>query len=194
MLNDNEVWANVAGYEGRYQVSDLGRVRSVQDNHGNYRVRHKAMSRSATVGYLYVKLFIKDKMVNVPVHRLVAKAFVPNPRNKPMVNHVDGNKRNNKAGNLQWATCSENHAHAYRTGLRNADHVTRRNLGTKAGTASKYHNVSWDATRQRWRAAVKHRGKMLEQRRFNSERAAALHVNDILDRFNLHDRPRNIVV
>lgn len=195
MLNsdNDEVWKDVGGYEGRYMVSNMGRVASIQDNHGRYRERLVAANVSGTVDYLYVKLFIKDAMKNLAVHRLVAIAFVPNPHGKPMVNHIDGDKRNNRASNLEWVTCSENHRHAGRTGLRDWEHVAARQRGAKVGTRSRFHNVSWDAARGRWKASVKDKGKMLRQKRFRSEVEAALYVNHVLDEFGLTNRPRNVI-
>jgi hypothetical protein len=66
-------------------------------------------------GYVSVQIghFAKGKKKVEYLHRLVAKYFIPNPENKPCVNHIDGNKKNNKASNLEWATYSENHRHAY---------------------------------------------------------------------------------
>lgn len=191
MLNVSELWKPVAGYEGRYEVSNMGNVRSIQDNHGRYRERPVAKNRSGTVDYLYVKLFIKDKMTNKAVHRLVAEAFVPNPGQLPVVNHLDGNKRNNCADNLEWTTTSGNHRHAWASGLRSSEHLVRRNLGRKVGDATAFHNVSWDATRSKWKACIKHGGKALFQKRFDTAEAAARYVDAMLDHYGLHDRPRN---
>lgn len=68
--------------------------------------------------YMTVRIQINNKAHWVSIHRAVATAFVPNPYNKPMVNHIDGNKLNNHVDNLEWVTASENQKHAYRTGLR----------------------------------------------------------------------------
>lgn len=195
MLNsNNEIWKDMVGFEGRYQVSTLGRIRSIVDNHGNYQEKLKAVRpRSNNCKYLYVALSIKDKAISEAVHRAVAKAFIPNPELKPMVNHIDGNKLNNNVCNLEWATCAENHKHAFNTGLRNNSHVAERQLGQKVGTNSKYHNVSWDASRQKWKATLKDKGKMVFQKRFDDEIAAALYVNKMLDDLGIQNRPRNII-
>ena len=188
----SEIWKDVVGFEGRYQVSDLGNVRSIQTNHGKYQERPMlARTRSDTCLYQYVHFWLKDKLHTEALHRVVAKAFVPNPENKPMVNHLDGNKLNNRADNLEWATCSENHKHAFDTGLRNANHVAERQRGEKSGITSNFHNVSWDSTRQKWKATLKDKGKMIFQKRFDCEIEAAKYVNLMLDTMGYTDRPRN---
>lgn len=79
------------------------------------------------MGYKRVTLWhVDQKRVRVAVHRLVAMTFVPNPENKPMVNHLDGNKINNHRTNLEWVSCSENTIHAFETGLRVAPDNTGR--------------------------------------------------------------------
>lgn len=116
-----EIWKDVQGYEGQYQVSNLGRVKSIKRKLANGRtVTEKILNSSSKKktqdGYLMVALAGKTFRVN----RLVATAFIPNPDNKTVVNHIDGNKENNKADNLEWATISENMLHAYRCGLKKA--------------------------------------------------------------------------
>lgn len=94
-----ETWKDVAGYEGLYQVSDLGRVRSLL--HGKVRIL-KFLDNG--YGYLKVELNRNGKLV----HRLVAEAFIPNPLNLPQVNHKDEDKTNNTANNLEWCTAKYN--------------------------------------------------------------------------------------
>lgn len=110
-----ERWKDIDGYEGMYQVSDRGRVKSL-----NYRCtgREGFLSQAvAKIGYPVVVL-CKDKIQKMYyVHRLVAKAFLDNPQRKPEVNHIDGNKENNFVENLEWATYAENQRHACKTGL-----------------------------------------------------------------------------
>lgn len=181
------------GFEGRYQVSNHGRVRSILSNHGKYQEKIKAVRRrSSTCDYLYVQLSIKDQPHHEAVHRAVAKAFIPNPENKPMVNHKNGSKLTNNAWNLEWVTCTENHLHAFATGLRNGQHTADRQRGQKYGDSSKYHNVSWDESRGQWKATLKDKGKMVFQKRFHCEIEAAAYVNTMLDALGYSDRPRNI--
>ena len=96
-----------------YYVSSKGRIKHFKHN------RWVFVSLSKTNdGYSKCTLFINGKAKYYRVHRLVANAFIPNPLNKPTVNHIDGNKDNNSADNLEWSTLSEQMVHAYATGLK----------------------------------------------------------------------------
>jgi hypothetical protein len=106
-----EIWKPIKDYEGFYEVSNLGRVRSVR--------RNKVMSGSIRKdGYVSYNLVRDGKVKSKLAHRIVAEAFIPNHQEKPEVNHIDGNKHNNNVKNLQWVTPSENQRHAIRIGLR----------------------------------------------------------------------------
>ena len=106
-----ETWKAIEGYEGLYEVSTQGRVRNIKRGG-----RLKALCKVAH-GYIAVNLNKEGVKKQYLVHRLVAKAFIPNPENKPQVNHKDGTKSNNSVGNLEWMTSSENLNHARDTGL-----------------------------------------------------------------------------
>lgn len=107
-----EIWKDIEGTDGKYQVSNLGRVKSIQGK------REGFIKPEINIGgYLTVHLRVNHKNLNRVVHRLMMKAFIPNPENKPFVNHKDGNKLNNSFENLEWCTASENRKHAYDTGL-----------------------------------------------------------------------------
>ena len=117
-----EKWKDIKNYEGYYQISDAGNVKSVgrvlKTKKGKRTLPEKIRTPINVHGYLYCELWKENKHQKYAVHRLVADAFIPNTRNLPMVNHLDGNKTNNNVYNLEWCTCSENNLHAYRTGLR----------------------------------------------------------------------------
>lgn len=119
----NEVWVDVIGFEGYYQVSNLARVKSlaryVNSKGSSVRlIKEKILTtQHFDTGYCYVVLSKDGTSYNVLLHRLVAEAFIPNPENKPEVNHKDGDKDNNFDWNLEWATPSENIQHAYSLGL-----------------------------------------------------------------------------
>lgn len=116
-----EEWRPVVGYEGKYEVSSIGRVRSIRRlvAGGRYWNNGKLLSPWVTKqGYLVVGLGRTDTGGRSSVHRLVAIAFLPKPRkNQTDINHIDGIKSNNVASNLEWCTRSENTKHAIRLGL-----------------------------------------------------------------------------
>lgn len=108
-----EIWKPIVGFEGLYEVSNIGRVKSLKRNTTSGRVLSQALNR----GYMSVVLCKNGKHYNAKVHRLVAMAYIQNPNKKKEVNHIDGNKTNNRAENLEWVTASENAKHARLKGL-----------------------------------------------------------------------------
>jgi len=113
-----EVWKDIQGYEGKYQVSSFGRVKSLPKKMGRgigYMTDTIVLSACTNHnGYNIVNLCENCKPVFKQVHRLVAEAFIPNPDNKPMVNHINGDKTNNRVENLEWCTNGENQIHRHR--------------------------------------------------------------------------------
>lgn len=107
-----ELFRNIEGYEGLYQVSNLGRVRSFKVYKGG-----KVLTLVQRKGYITVTLCKNGKSKIYSVHRLVAEAFIPNPDSMREVNHIDGNKLNNDVSNLEWCTHLENMRHAFKSGL-----------------------------------------------------------------------------
>ena len=107
----NEEWRDIKGYEGLYQVSNLGRVRSLNYNKTR---QIKELSYAKRRGYLGVTLYKNGKPKTFTVHRLVARMFIPNPNNYPQVNHKDENKSNNDVKNLEWCTNEYNHNYGTR--------------------------------------------------------------------------------
>lgn len=126
--NSPEVWVPIAGYEGLYEVSDLGRVRSLDRevatlgprNRTSKRLRGKLLSQTLNkgTGYLSVSLSRDGRVRRKDTHTLVARAFCDGEMPGMEVNHDDGVKGNNRADNLEWVTSSRNNEHAYFIGLR----------------------------------------------------------------------------
>jgi hypothetical protein len=133
-----EIWKPIVGYDGRYLVSSLGRVKSCEriiyfkDRNGddNQYVK-KEIILKPNLSRLYPLVTLTKGTVpkTFSIHRLMAKTFISNPDNKPCVNHIDGDKVNNKLPNLEWCTYSENLRHAYKTKL----FPEFNNLGSKNG-------------------------------------------------------------
>lgn len=108
-----EIWRDVIGYEDLYKVSNLGNIKTLYPRkYGN--ILQKYINKE---GYVFVRLNKNCKRTGLLLHRIVAKAFIPNPENKPQVNHIDGNKLNNNVDNLEWVTASENQKHSWNNNL-----------------------------------------------------------------------------
>lgn len=113
----NEIWKPMKDYEGYYEVSNKGRIKSLERKQGNRMLKEKILKLPIyRTGYPYVFLSKNGKNKKYTIHRLVAEAFIPNPENKPVVNHIDSVRDNNFVENLEWATVSENMFHAYTLG------------------------------------------------------------------------------
>ena len=113
---EEEVWLPVIGYEEMYEVSNMGRIRSRYKNTCKDKSGIRKYIKTAK-GYLKVKFKRNNLVRKYFVHRIVAQAFIPNPYNKPGINHKNGIKTDNRASELEWATAEENNNHAMSIGL-----------------------------------------------------------------------------
>jgi len=120
----SEIWKDIIGYENVYQISNLGNVRRLETfmmNKNNIMQKFNAknlLPNLDTTGYYRISLCKNHIHKKTSVHRLIALHFIPNPENKPEVNHINGIKTDNRIENLQWNTYSENIKHAYDNNLR----------------------------------------------------------------------------
>ena len=153
-----EIWRKLEDFSN-YEVSSLGRVRNIKTG----RIL-KLFVRND--GYHHVGLYLNGKQKYQLIHRLVAITFIPNPENKREVNHIDGDKTNNRVSNLEWSTRSENVSHAFRTGL-NSGKPKQKVLCVETGQVfeslnqvAKYLGVNsgsiHQAIRKRWRCGGLH--------------------------------------
>lgn len=158
-----DTWSKIPGYKN-YSVSDSGLVRN--DKTGRIKA---TKSDSKGRDYQHVDLYSDGKGRSMRVHRLVAQAYIPNPENKPEVNHKDGNPRNNRADNLEWATKSENMKHAVATGL------------YKPNPPSMLGRKNPNACRSRWRRVrCNETGEVFESIAQAERATGAHHIYDIL--------------
>ena len=128
-----EIWKDVIGYEGLYVVSNLGRVKSLVGWNGHkYIKREKILKKSIhnVENYKTYKVFLvkNKKRKEYRVHRLVSFSFIPNPNNKPQINHKDSNPMNNHVENLEWCTSQENIVHSYKYGYRKSFKISKEKL------------------------------------------------------------------
>lgn len=123
-----EQWKYIEGWEGYYQISSYGRLKSFHNKkHGG-----KILSPGLSGGYVLAQLYRRGYRKDISVHRLVALTFISNPKNKPEVNHKNGIKNDNHVDNLEWCTASENVRHSFYV-LKNKPSQ----LGIRNGTSSK---------------------------------------------------------
>ena len=185
-----EIWKDILGYEGFYEVSDLGRIRTKErrvPTKGDNKTRLvKAMLRKTfpnKQGYPIVTLSRENKLATFTVHQLVAQAFIPGFIKGTELNHIDGDKGNPAASNLEVSNPSHNQLHAVRTGLR-----------PKTGVSSyRYvYYVRSPKAKARWAAAIRHAGQTsYGWKTFMTEEEAARYADDLLDSIGDTSRKRN---
>ena len=134
-MNTQEQWMPIKGFEGKYEISSYGRVKSVRRikhiPNGEMRMSNERILKPWELksGYLLTYLYKDSERFSPRIHRLVAEAFIPNPTHLPQVNHIDGDKTNNNISNLEWVSRSENCKHSAR--------VLHRGGGIKVGQYSR---------------------------------------------------------
>jgi hypothetical protein len=149
----NEQWRSISGFLN-YQVSNIGRVRNASG--------HILKPHTSGNGYLHLKLVLNGIRKHHSIHRLVAQEFIPNPMNKPIVDHIDGVKTNNTIGNLRWATTNESEA----------------NKSKRINTTSRYKGVYWNKDRNTWRACIQKNWTTMHLGCFIIEEEAGLAYNE----------------
>jgi len=125
-----EKWKDIKGYEGLYQVSNYGRVKSLRryrKNHSKKQLVEEKIKqpRESWQGYLLMDLYKNNQQKTIRVHIVVAETFIPNEENKETVNHKDGNKANNRVDNLEWCTYKEQNVHFYKHNLKSKENIEK---------------------------------------------------------------------
>lgn len=125
-----EIWKDIKGYEGLYQVSNTGKIKSLERlrrNHSKTQLVEEKIknARKDPQGYLMLDLYKDNKPKTIRVHRLVAETFISNPDEKDTVNHIDGNKENNDISNLEWSTFEEQNNHFYKNNLKSQESIDK---------------------------------------------------------------------
>lgn len=149
-----------------YSISNLGRIRNDKTN--------RIMKLSKDTNGYYIVLFYNsiDKVNKCKlVHRLIAQAFIPNPDNKPLIDHIDGNRTNNTFSNLRWATSQEN----------------ARNRKKRTGTSSQYKGVSFNKRDNNWRPSIMINGKTIHLGTYETEIQAGQAYNDYIIEHKLEE-------
>jgi hypothetical protein len=162
LVKDQEVWKDILGYEGVYEISSLGRLKSlsrvIETRKGVFaNIKEKIKIPILTKeGYFRYKLSNKNKEFFFFAHRLVAFAFIENINNKPQINHIDGNKINNKISNLEWVSGRENSCHKFK----------------KNNCSSRYVGVCFNKNKNKWESSIFILGKSIYLGRYKTEEEA----------------------
>lgn len=158
---NKEIWKDIIGYEGYYQISNLGSVKSLEREVN--RKYNKAVIKESILkarltdkNYYFVTLSINRIKKKKTIHRLLAIHFIDNPMNKEQVNHIDKNKLNNNLCNLEWVSCRENICHS----------------NSFKNRSSKYIGVTFRKKYNKWESAIRFNGKSVSLGNFSSEEEA----------------------
>jgi hypothetical protein len=162
---NKENYVPIKGYEDYYLISDLGNVKSIKSN----LLLKGGINRG---GYLYVNLSKKGVTKNNRVHRLVAMHFIENPLNNNIVNHKDGNKKNNSVSNLEWVNSHENNSH----------------FKKYLNKTSKYTGVSFDKSRGKFITSIMINGTHKHLGRFDNEIDAYNSYIDALNKYGVKNK------
>ena len=183
---ENEIFKDISGYEGLYIVSNLGRVVSLEKNNA-YKEYLKSFELSK--GYPRLTLNKNGKGKHFFIHRLVAKAFIPNPENKPQINHINGIKTDYSIDNLEWCTPKENIEHSIRTGLAGTN-SHRKHKTNKSG----YIGVHFHKHCNKWTARILVNSKRISLGYFIDVIEAAKAYDKALDKYLDNTYQRNFPI
>ena len=178
----NEEWRDIEGYEGLYQVSNLGRVKSLNYNHTKSEKILKGIPDKD--GYLRVALF-KNGRKDYMVHQLVAKMFIPNPNDLPVINHKDENKQNNTTENLEWCTIAYNNSYGNRP-----EKVSEANKIAMKGKKTHLGIKHTDETKNK--ISIKNKGKLANSKNPKAKKVICLTTNEIFNCIKLAAEAYNI--
>lgn len=174
----NEIFKDIKDYEGLYQVSNLGNVRSLKRiSIKNDGVAQQLKERilqpiNDRYGYMFINLYKGGKPKVKYIHRLVGITLINNPKDKPQINHKDGNRRNNNITNLEWVSSRENNSHSFKN----------------KKTSSKYTGVSYHKSNKKWDAYIKINQKLIRLRSFDNEEDAHQAYLNALKKYGLTNK------
>jgi hypothetical protein len=170
---DKEIWVPIIGHENFYEISNLGRVKSLKrvigrENFGSYTREERFLKLVIKKsGYCVFSVMSNGLKEQIFLHRIIAEYFIPNPDDKAEVNHINGIKTDNRIENLEWATRQENAQHAFRTGLMNPQsgvthYSSKRVINLKTGETF---NTARDAAKSAGISTTHFYGMMSGERR-----------------------------